>query len=89
VVLGGQVGVAGHLTIGDGAMIGAQAGVTGDIEPKSMMLGSPAVELRRFRRSATLFKKFPELLERIKRLEKFANFDPAPETSTESSESEL
>lgn len=85
VTLGGQTGVAGHLTIGDGATVGAKSGVSGDIEPKSIMLGSPALEIRRYRRSAALFKNLPELLERIKRLERLANVEPSPEkTESES-----
>ena len=57
------------------------AGVTGDIEAKSIMLGSPALEIRRYRRAAALFKNFPEMLERIKRLERFANFEPPSEAA--------
>jgi UDP-3-O-[3-hydroxymyristoyl] glucosamine N-acyltransferase len=88
VVLGGQTGVAGHITIGDGAIVGAKSGVSGDIDAKSVMLGAPALEIRRYRRSAALFKNFPELLERIKRLERFANFEPPPPASEVTPESE-
>jgi UDP-3-O-[3-hydroxymyristoyl] glucosamine N-acyltransferase len=88
VVLGGQTGVAGHITIGDGAIVGAKSGVSGDIEAKSMMLGAPALEIRRYRRAAALFKNFPELLERIKRLERFANFEPPSEAPAVTPESE-
>jgi len=79
VTLGGQTGVAGHLTIGDGATIGAKSGVSGDIEPKSVMLGAPVLEIRRYRRAAAIFKNLPELLERIKRLEGLANVEAPPE----------
>jgi UDP-3-O-[3-hydroxymyristoyl] glucosamine N-acyltransferase len=88
VVLGGQTGVAGHLTIGDGVMVGAKSGVSGDIPAKSMMLGSPVMEIRKYRRSAALFKNFPELLERIKRLERLANIESAPESPAVTKESE-
>jgi UDP-3-O-[3-hydroxymyristoyl] glucosamine N-acyltransferase len=88
VTLGGQTGVAGHLTIGDGVIVGAKSGVTGDIEPKSIMLGSPVQEIRRYRRAAALFKNLPELLERIKRLERAADFEAPTPTPTESVESE-
>jgi UDP-3-O-[3-hydroxymyristoyl] glucosamine N-acyltransferase len=79
VVLGGQTGVAGHLTIGDGVIVGAKSGVTGDLEAKSMMLGSPVQEIRRYRRSAAVFKNLPEVLERIKKLERAANIEAPPE----------
>ena len=42
VVLAGQAGVAGHLRIGTGARIGAQAGVMADVPPRSEMVGAPA-----------------------------------------------
>jgi UDP-3-O-[3-hydroxymyristoyl] glucosamine N-acyltransferase len=88
VVLGGQTGVAGHLTIGDGAMVGAKSGVSGDIDAKSMMLGSPALEIRRYRRAAAVFKNLPELLERVKHLERLADIEPPPQPTAESTESE-
>jgi UDP-3-O-[3-hydroxymyristoyl] glucosamine N-acyltransferase len=88
VTLGGQTGVAGHISIGDGAIVGAKSGVSGDIEPKSIMLGSPALEIRRYRRSAALFKNLPELLERIKRLEKHASIDAPPQLAPHPTELE-
>jgi UDP-3-O-[3-hydroxymyristoyl] glucosamine N-acyltransferase len=79
VILGGQTGAAGHITIGDGVIVGAKSGVSGDIEPKSMMLGSPALEIRRYRRAAAVFKNLPELLDRVKRLERDSNIEAQPE----------
>ena len=67
---GGQVGVAGHLTIGDDVSAGAQSGISGDVASGTKVLGSPAVPLARGRRVAVLTTQLPELLERIKRLEK-------------------
>ncbi len=40
--VGGQAAMAGHLRIGQGAQIGAQAGVISDVPPGAAMLGSPA-----------------------------------------------
>ena len=42
VMIGGQAGMTGHLRIGRGAQIGAQAGVMADVPPGARMLGSPA-----------------------------------------------
>jgi UDP-3-O-[3-hydroxymyristoyl] glucosamine N-acyltransferase len=49
-VLAGQVGIAGHIHIGDGVRIGAQSGVHKNIEAGKTVMGSPAVEASVFRR---------------------------------------
>ncbi len=41
-VLGGQVGVVGHIEVGDGVQVGAQSGVTHIVPPGQMFVGSPA-----------------------------------------------
>jgi UDP-3-O-[3-hydroxymyristoyl] glucosamine N-acyltransferase len=56
-MVGGQVGMAGHLTIGDGAKIGAQAGVIRDIEKGQAMLGSPAIPIREFHYMTTYIRR--------------------------------
>ena len=48
VVLAGQAGLAGHLKIGRGARIGAQAGIMRDVEAGVEVLGSPAVPVKEF-----------------------------------------
>jgi UDP-3-O-[3-hydroxymyristoyl] glucosamine N-acyltransferase len=53
--VGGQAAMAGHLRIGRGAQIGAQAGVISNVSPGAMMLGSPAQPKHEFfRQVATL-----------------------------------
>ena len=55
VQVGGQAAFAGHLHIGRGAQIGAQAGVIGDVAPGAIELGSPSQpRLDFFRQVATL-----------------------------------
>jgi UDP-3-O-[3-hydroxymyristoyl] glucosamine N-acyltransferase len=54
-MIGGQAGFAGHLTIGSGAQIGAQAGVMRDIEPGEKVVGAPAIPVKEFfRQTAAL-----------------------------------
>ncbi len=48
VVVGGQAGFTGHLTIGKGARIGAQSGVLRDVDPGAILLGSPAWPIREY-----------------------------------------
>ena len=50
VVMGGQCGTAGHLKIGDRAMLAARSGVTKDLEGGKVYGGFPAVEIRLWRK---------------------------------------
>lgn len=70
VLLAGQVGISGHLTIHDNAVIYAQSGVGGDVEAGAVMSGSPAFEAREWLRAVTAFPKLPELVRRMRQLEK-------------------
>lgn len=55
VSVGGQAAMAGHLQIGRGAQIGAQAGVISDVPSGGAVIGSPAQPRREFfRQVATL-----------------------------------
>ncbi len=68
--VGGQAGMAGHLNIGDGAQVGAQAGVPNDVAPGAIVSGYPAMDIHAFRRVSAAVLKLPELLRRVRRLEK-------------------
>jgi UDP-3-O-[3-hydroxymyristoyl] glucosamine N-acyltransferase len=48
VVFAGQSAAAGHLRIGAGSRIGAQAGVISDVPPRSEIVGSPAQPVKAF-----------------------------------------
>lgn len=71
-MLGGQVGISGHITIADGVKLSAQTGVHNSLkEPNEILIGSPAMNSRKFSRSFVLFKQLPELkrdLDALKRL---------------------
>jgi UDP-3-O-[3-hydroxymyristoyl] glucosamine N-acyltransferase len=70
-MIGGQVGIAGHLKIADGTKIGAQSGIVGDIKNEnSILLGTPAIDHIIFLRSSVIFKKLPELKTKVDALEK-------------------
>ena len=51
VLVGGQVGVADHVTIGDFARIAAKSGVIGDVPPRAVVAGYPAVPRVRWLRA--------------------------------------
>ena len=77
--LGGQVGSAGHLTIGDGAQVAAQSGVPNDVPPGAVVGGYPAVDIHVWRRASAAIQRLPELLRRVRRLERKLGPDAAPE----------
>jgi UDP-3-O-[3-hydroxymyristoyl] glucosamine N-acyltransferase len=56
-MLGGQAGLAGHITVGRGARVGGQAGVMSDIAPGVEVLGSPAQPIREFFRQTAMLRR--------------------------------
>lgn len=70
-MMGGQVGVAGHLTIANGTKIAAQSGIGANIkEEGTVVQGSPAFYIGDYKRAYVGFKKLPEILDRLNKLEK-------------------
>jgi UDP-3-O-[3-hydroxymyristoyl] glucosamine N-acyltransferase len=49
-MLGGQVGLADHVTIGEGAQLAAASGVMHDVPPGEQWMGTPAKPVRAFMR---------------------------------------
>lgn len=68
--LGGQVGSAGHLEVGDGAQVAAQSGLHTDVRAGATVGGSPAVDIRAWRRQMAALHRLPELLQRVRQLER-------------------
>lgn len=69
-IVGGQVGIVGHLVIADGTRINAQSGVAKSIkQPGLAFTGSPAFDYNLAMRSQVIFKKLPEMMQRIADLE--------------------
>ncbi|MBL4615356.1 MAG: UDP-3-O-(3-hydroxymyristoyl)glucosamine N-acyltransferase [Magnetovibrio sp.] len=57
VMMGGAAGLAGHLTIGDGARIAAHSGVMRDVEPGQTVAGSPAMPAKAYWRQIAALRK--------------------------------
>jgi UDP-3-O-[3-hydroxymyristoyl] glucosamine N-acyltransferase len=57
VVIAGQAGLVGHLSIGRGARIGAQAGVMADVPAGAEVVGSPAMPVRSFFRQVAALRR--------------------------------
>ncbi len=70
VILAAQAGLVGHITIGDGAIIAAQSGVNHSLKEKAIVLGSPAFDIREYRKSLAIFKQLPDLRYTLMQLEK-------------------
>ena len=64
----GQAGFAGHIEIGDDAVIGAKAGVSKNVEPKKFVTGYPARDLMTMRRIEAAQQRLPDLLKEVKRM---------------------
>jgi len=70
VLLAGQVGSSGHLTVHEGAVVYAQSGIGGDVAPNARISGSPAFAANEWLRTMTAFPKLPEMLKTIRELKK-------------------
>jgi UDP-3-O-[3-hydroxymyristoyl] glucosamine N-acyltransferase len=66
----GQAAAKGHVRIGDRSMIGGATAVTSDVPPGSELLGVvPGMDRRRWARIIAAWKRLPELLVRVRRIE--------------------
>ncbi|SPE31899.1 UDP-3-O-acylglucosamine N-acyltransferase 1 [Candidatus Sulfopaludibacter sp. SbA3] len=70
VLLAGQVGSSGHLTVHEGAIVYAQSGIGGDVAPNTRISGSPAFAAGEWLRAVTAYTKLPELLKTVRDLKK-------------------
>ncbi len=80
-VFAGQTGIAGHLTIGDGAVITAQTGVMSDVASKTILFGTPGRPHREAFKLQALYGRLPELVSRLKALEKKLDIDDGADTA--------
>ena len=69
VTLAGKAGINGHIEIGDGAIIGAMSGVPKSVKPGAVLIGAPARPMKDYKTNLALLNRFPELFERVKKLE--------------------
>lgn len=70
-LIGGQAGIVGHVEIADGTKVQAQSGINKSINKKgTAVYGSPALEYNNYLRSYAVFRRLPELQQKINELEK-------------------
>lgn len=84
VQMGGQAGAAGHITIGDGVQVVAQSGIPSSVDAGKIVGGYPSVDVSIWRRTSAALLRLPELLRRVRRLERRldpTSDDPDPDRS--------
>jgi UDP-3-O-[3-hydroxymyristoyl] glucosamine N-acyltransferase len=67
-MIGGQVGIAGHLTIGNNVRIQAQSGVGRNIKDDEILQGSPTFGYNDFSKSYVYFKNLPKIVAELEEL---------------------
>lgn len=68
VLLAGQVGVSGHLTIHEGAIVYAQSGIGGDVPAGAILSGSPAFDAKDWRRAVASYPRLPDLIRQVRQI---------------------
>jgi UDP-3-O-[3-hydroxymyristoyl] glucosamine N-acyltransferase len=70
VTLAGQVGVADHVAIGDDVIVTAQSGIPNEVSSGARVSGYPAIESRTWLKSMVVIPRLPEILKRLRELER-------------------
>lgn len=70
VVCAGQAGIADHVHLGDGAIIGAKTGVHRDMKGGQAYFGTPAIPHVEAARNMMALRRLPEIRSSVKQLEK-------------------
>jgi UDP-3-O-[3-hydroxymyristoyl] glucosamine N-acyltransferase len=69
VTLAGQVGLVGHIEVGDRAIVGAKSGVSKSIPPGETWFGYPATPIRESKERLAYINRLEKLYARVRRLE--------------------
>lgn len=69
VIFGGASYAKGHVKIGDGSMVAGFSGVVGNLPAGSQVAGMPQMERGLYARVVAAWKRLPELLRRVRRIE--------------------
>lgn len=65
-MFGGQVGIAGHLTVGSRNGLGAQCGVHADVGDEKRLLGTPAMDARKFMKNQVYLNRLEDFFRKNK-----------------------
>ena len=72
-MFGGQVGIAGHIHIGNKVNLGAQSGVPSNIKDGSQLIGTPPMELKQYFKASVAQRNLPDMLTELRQLRKELN----------------
>lgn len=64
-----QAGLAGHVHVGDGAVVGAQSGIAKDVEDGTFVFGTPALPHLEAKRNFMAARQVPKLRAHLRDLE--------------------
>jgi UDP-3-O-[3-hydroxymyristoyl] glucosamine N-acyltransferase len=70
VTLAGQSGIGGHRRVADGTVVAAKSALLGDTERGGVVAGIPAFEHASWKRAQAVAKRLPELLTKLRKLER-------------------
>ena len=65
-ILTGQVGVVGHVKVGDNAIVTPQSGVAGDIPASALVSGAPAVDHKLWLKYSAILPRLPEIARTVR-----------------------
>ncbi|MDR0744879.1 MAG: UDP-3-O-(3-hydroxymyristoyl)glucosamine N-acyltransferase [Mediterranea sp.] len=72
-MIGGQVGVAGHIIVGDKVGIAAQSGIASSVKDNSQLMGSPAIDAKKYFRVSAAYKKLADTYSEVNNLRRELN----------------
>ena len=72
-VMAAQVGIAGHIHIGNKVNLGAQSGVPSNIKDGSQLIGTPPMELKQYFKASVAQRNLPDMLTELRQLRKELN----------------
>ncbi|MEO8574568.1 MAG: UDP-3-O-(3-hydroxymyristoyl)glucosamine N-acyltransferase, partial [Pyrinomonadaceae bacterium] len=68
VILAGQVGIAGHLKVGDDAVLTAKSATSHDVEPGKIISGIPGFENKEWLRATAAYRKLGAMAQKLREL---------------------
>ena len=72
-VMAAQVGIAGHIHIGNKVNLGAQSGVPSNIKDGSQLIGTPPMDPKQYFRASVAQRNLPDMLTELRQLRKELN----------------
>jgi UDP-3-O-[3-hydroxymyristoyl] glucosamine N-acyltransferase len=68
-MIGGQAGIADHVTVGDLVMIAARAGLSRNVPAKEIIAGFPALPHMDWARAMAVVARLPELRQHLRAMD--------------------